>query len=165
MPAEDDGGHVHYFNMEDCVLAAVENEHISCPQHVEKPVLLQELVPELFMTDFPARYLLPIKGTIFFSKTVCEICLGKLIFVTGLYLIHCVCVCVCVCVRLFLQRAQLEYSEEEPHILGQGGSGTVIYQARYCSQPVAIKRFHFKKCHQQTDGSNTGKETSFSCKL
>lgn len=46
---------VHYFNMEDCVLAAVENEHISCPQHVEKPVLLQELVPELFMTDFPAR--------------------------------------------------------------------------------------------------------------
>ncbi|CAF95957.1 unnamed protein product, partial [Tetraodon nigroviridis] len=110
-PAENDGGHVHYFNMEDCVLAAVENEHISCPQHVEKPVLLQELVPELFMTDFPAR--------------------------------------------LFLEKAQLEYSEEEPHILGQGGSGTVIYQAQYGGQPVAIKRFHFKKCQKRTDGSNT----------
>uniref|UniRef100_H3CMJ3 non-specific serine/threonine protein kinase n=1 Tax=Tetraodon nigroviridis TaxID=99883 RepID=H3CMJ3_TETNG len=106
-PAENDGGHVHYFNMEDCVLAAVENEHISCPQHVEKPVLLQELVPELFMTDFPAR--------------------------------------------LFLEKAQLEYSEEEPHILGQGGSGTVIYQAQYGGQPVAIKRFHFKKCQKRTD--------------
>lgn len=57
-----DKADVHYFNMEDCVLAAVENEHISCPQHVEKPVLLQELVPELFMTDFPARYRLPFKG-------------------------------------------------------------------------------------------------------
>lgn len=50
-----DTGDVHYFNMEDCVLAAVEDEHISCPQHVGTPVLLQELVPELFMTDFPAR--------------------------------------------------------------------------------------------------------------
>lgn len=46
---------VHYFNMEDCVLAAVEKEHIICPQHPEKAVPLQELVPELFMTDFPAR--------------------------------------------------------------------------------------------------------------
>lgn len=46
---------VHYFNMEDCVLAAVEKEHIICPQHPEQPVPLQELVPELFMTDFPAR--------------------------------------------------------------------------------------------------------------
>lgn len=57
---EDDGGGgggeaVHYFNMEDCVLAAVEKEHIICPQHPEQPVSLQELVPELFMTDFPAR--------------------------------------------------------------------------------------------------------------
>lgn len=46
---------VHYFNMEDCVLAAVEKEHIICPQHPELPVPLQELVPELFMTDFPSR--------------------------------------------------------------------------------------------------------------
>lgn len=46
---------VHYFNMEDCVLAAVEKEHIICPQHPDQPVPLQELVPELFMTDFPAR--------------------------------------------------------------------------------------------------------------
>lgn len=53
--ADGAAGDVHYFNMEDCVLAAVEKEHISCPQHVEEPVLLQELVPELFMTDFPAR--------------------------------------------------------------------------------------------------------------
>lgn len=57
----DDGGGggggaaVHYFNMEDCVLAAVEKEHIICPQHPDQPVPLQELVPELFMTDFPAR--------------------------------------------------------------------------------------------------------------
>ncbi|TDH16768.1 hypothetical protein EPR50_G00001400 [Perca flavescens] len=102
---------VCYFNMEDCVLAAVEMEHIICPQHPEQPVPLQELVPELFMTDFPAR--------------------------------------------LFLERAQLEYSEEENNILGQGGSGTIIYRARYCDQPVAIKRFHFKKCRQQTISSDT----------
>lgn len=49
------GDGVHYFNMEDCVLAAVEKEHIVCPQHPDQPVTLQELVPELFMTDFPAR--------------------------------------------------------------------------------------------------------------
>lgn len=55
--AKDDGKmDVHYFNMEDCVLAAMEEEHITCPEHPDQPVLLQELVPELFMTDFPARY-------------------------------------------------------------------------------------------------------------
>lgn len=56
---EEDGGgggaNVHYFNMEDCVLAAVEKDHIICPQHPDQTVPLQELVPELFMTDFPAR--------------------------------------------------------------------------------------------------------------
>ncbi|XP_062246581.1 leucine-rich repeat serine/threonine-protein kinase 1 isoform X1 [Platichthys flesus] len=113
---DDEGGGgsqsgVHYFNMEDCVLAAVEKEHIICPQHPDQPVPLQELVPELFMTDFPAR--------------------------------------------LFLEKAQLEYSEEESNILGQGGSGAIIYRARYCDQPVAIKRFHFKKCRQQTISSDT----------
>ncbi|XP_047187431.1 leucine-rich repeat serine/threonine-protein kinase 1 isoform X5 [Scophthalmus maximus] len=102
---------VHYFNMEDCVLAAVEKEHIICPEHPDQPVPLQELVPELFMTDFPAR--------------------------------------------LFLEKTQLEYSEDENKILGQGGSGTVIYRARYCDQPVAIKRFHFKKCRQQNISSDT----------
>ncbi|MEQ2174889.1 hypothetical protein GOODEAATRI_012359, partial [Goodea atripinnis] len=57
-PAEDGirrEAEVHYFNMEDCVLAAVEKEHIICPQHPDQPVPLQELVPELFMTDFPSR--------------------------------------------------------------------------------------------------------------
>ncbi|XP_071765006.2 leucine-rich repeat serine/threonine-protein kinase 1 [Centroberyx gerrardi] len=105
------GGGVHYFNMEDCVLAAVEKEHILCPQHPDQPVPLQELVPELFMTDFPSR--------------------------------------------LFLEKAQLECSEEEKNILGQGGSGTIIYRARYREQPVAVKRFHFKKCRQQTISSDT----------
>ncbi|XP_060898698.1 leucine-rich repeat serine/threonine-protein kinase 1 isoform X1 [Labrus mixtus] len=105
------GGGIHYFNMEDCVLAAVEEEHIVCPQHPEQPVPLQELVPELFMTDFPSR--------------------------------------------LFLERADLEYCEEDNNILGQGGSGTVIYRARYRDQPVAIKRFHFKKCQQQSITSDT----------
>lgn len=52
---DNDGEGVHFFNMEDCVLAAVEKEHIICPLHPEQPVTLQELVPELFMTDFPAR--------------------------------------------------------------------------------------------------------------
>uniref|UniRef100_A0A3B4UE03 non-specific serine/threonine protein kinase n=2 Tax=Seriola dumerili TaxID=41447 RepID=A0A3B4UE03_SERDU len=111
----DDGGGgeagVHYFNMEDCVLAAVEKEYIICPQHPDQPVPLQELVPELFMTDFPAR--------------------------------------------LFLERAQLEYTEEENNILGQGGSGTIIYRARYRDHPVAVKRFHFKKCRQQTISIDT----------
>ncbi|KAK5935940.1 hypothetical protein CgunFtcFv8_021250 [Champsocephalus gunnari] len=113
------GAGLHYFNMEDCVLAAVEKEHILCPQHPEQPVSLQELVPELFMTDFPSR--------------------------------------------LFMDSAQLEYSEEEKNILGQGGSGTTIYRARYREQPVAIKRFHFKKCRQQASSSDAGAEAcSFS---
>uniref|UniRef100_A0A286XAK7 non-specific serine/threonine protein kinase n=1 Tax=Cavia porcellus TaxID=10141 RepID=A0A286XAK7_CAVPO len=70
-------------------------------QHPDHPVPLQELVPELFMTDFPAR--------------------------------------------LFLENSKLEHSEDESSILGQGGSGTVIYRARYQGQPVAVKRFHIKK--------------------
>lgn len=44
-----------YFNMEDCVLTAIELDCITCPNHPDIPVSLQELVPELFMTDFPAR--------------------------------------------------------------------------------------------------------------
>uniref|UniRef100_A0A8C1WB48 non-specific serine/threonine protein kinase n=1 Tax=Cyprinus carpio TaxID=7962 RepID=A0A8C1WB48_CYPCA len=92
---------VHYFNMEDCVLAAVDKEHITCPNH-PKPVPLQELVPELFMTDFPSR--------------------------------------------LFLLKSDLQWSEDAADVLGQGGSGTIIYRAKYRGHPVAIKRFHFKKC-------------------
>ncbi|KAM9183729.1 leucine-rich repeat serine/threonine-protein kinase 1-like [Dugong dugon] len=92
---------VHYFNMEDCVLTAIEQDFISCPRHPDLPVPLQELVPELFMTDFPAR--------------------------------------------LFLENSKLEHSEDESSILGQGGSGTVIYRARYQGQPVAVKRFQIKK--------------------
>ncbi|XP_038162764.1 leucine-rich repeat serine/threonine-protein kinase 1 isoform X2 [Cyprinodon tularosa] len=108
-PGEDDRGReaeVHYFNMEDCVLAAVEKDSISCPQHPEQPVPLQELVPELFMTDFPAR--------------------------------------------LFLDKAELQLSEEEKDVLGQGGSGTIICRATYKDQPVAVKHFHFKRCRQLT---------------
>uniref|UniRef100_A0A8C5H8V1 non-specific serine/threonine protein kinase n=1 Tax=Gouania willdenowi TaxID=441366 RepID=A0A8C5H8V1_GOUWI len=92
---------VHFFNMEDCVLAAMQEEHIICPLHPEEPVPLQELVPELFMTDFPAR--------------------------------------------LFLEKPCLDYCEDENNILGQGGSGTIIYRAQYNKRPVAVKRFHFKK--------------------
>uniref|UniRef100_A0AAY4E7H3 non-specific serine/threonine protein kinase n=1 Tax=Denticeps clupeoides TaxID=299321 RepID=A0AAY4E7H3_9TELE len=102
---------MHYFNMEDCVLAAAEKEHIVCPNHPRQPVPLQELVPELFMTDFPAR--------------------------------------------LFLEKNDLDYSEGEADILGQGGSGTVIYKAKYRGHPVAVKRFHFKKCRQKSFGSGT----------
>uniref|UniRef100_A0A674AEA6 non-specific serine/threonine protein kinase n=1 Tax=Salmo trutta TaxID=8032 RepID=A0A674AEA6_SALTR len=111
-PGEKGGGRGgHFFNMEDCVIAAMGQEYIVCPQHPDQPVPLQELVPELFMTDFPSR--------------------------------------------LFLEKAQLECSEEESDILGQGGSGTIIYRACYRGQPVAIKRFHFKKCRQQTISSDT----------
>ncbi|XP_031425211.1 leucine-rich repeat serine/threonine-protein kinase 1 isoform X2 [Clupea harengus] len=111
-PAEPGAaGAVHYFNMEDCVLAAVDKEHIVCPNHPSEPVPLQELVPELFMTDFPSR--------------------------------------------LFLEKSELDYSEDEKDILGQGGSGTIIYRAKYRGQPVAIKRFHFKKCRQQSFCSDT----------
>ncbi|XP_067105188.1 leucine-rich repeat serine/threonine-protein kinase 1 isoform X1 [Osmerus mordax] len=106
-----EGDGVHYFNMEKCVLAAVETDHISCPQHPETLVPLQELVPELFMTDFPSR--------------------------------------------LFLEKAHLESTEEEKDIIGQGGSGTIIYRSRYREQPVAIKRFHFKKCRQQSLSCDT----------
>ncbi|XP_077420975.1 leucine-rich repeat serine/threonine-protein kinase 1 [Vanacampus margaritifer] len=99
-PPPGDGDGVHLFNMEDCALAAVEGERIVCPGHPRDPVPLQELVPELFMTDFPAR--------------------------------------------LFLEKEHLEYSEDESSVIGQGGSGTVVYRARYRRQPVAIKRFHFR---------------------
>ncbi|XP_012867565.1 PREDICTED: leucine-rich repeat serine/threonine-protein kinase 1 isoform X1 [Dipodomys ordii] len=99
-PGEKSEG-VQYFDMEDCVLTAIEKDFISCPRHPDVPVPLQELVPELFMTDFPAR--------------------------------------------LFLENSKLEHSEDEGSVLGQGGSGTVIYRARYQSQPVAVKRFHIKK--------------------
>ncbi|XP_066557623.1 leucine-rich repeat serine/threonine-protein kinase 1 isoform X2 [Amia ocellicauda] len=102
---------VHFFNMEKCVMAAMEQEHIVCPNHPGQPVPLQELVPELFMTDFPAR--------------------------------------------LFLDNSDLQYSEEDDNILGQGGSGTVIYKAKYKGQAVAVKRFKFKKCRQQSLDSST----------
>ncbi|XP_013924789.1 PREDICTED: leucine-rich repeat serine/threonine-protein kinase 1, partial [Thamnophis sirtalis] len=97
-PKKEDG---QYFNMEDCFLTAIEQDHITCAQHPDLPVPLQELVPELFMTDFPAR--------------------------------------------LFLENSKLEYVENENSILGQGGSGTVIYRAQYQGKPVAIKRFQIKK--------------------
>ncbi|XP_026565039.1 leucine-rich repeat serine/threonine-protein kinase 1 isoform X1 [Pseudonaja textilis] len=97
-PPKEDG---QYFNMEDCFLTAIEQDHITCAQHPDLPVPLQELVPELFMTDFPAR--------------------------------------------LFLQNSKLECVENENSILGQGGSGTVIYRAQYQGKPVAIKRFQIKK--------------------
>nr|XP_060611914.1 leucine-rich repeat serine/threonine-protein kinase 1 [Anolis sagrei ordinatus] len=93
-----------YFNMEDCVLAAIESDTIVCDCHPDIPVPLQELVPELFMTDFPAR--------------------------------------------LFLENSRLEYAENESNVLGQGGSGTVIYQAQYQGKPVAVKRFQIKKCQR-----------------
>lgn len=51
----------------------------------------------------------------------------------------------CVSGRLFLENSQLEHSEDQSSILGQGGSGTVIYRARYQGQPVAVKRFQIKK--------------------
>lgn len=99
----------HYFNVEDCVLNAVELDYVTCPNHPTIPVPLRELVPELFMTDFPAR--------------------------------------------LFLEIKDLEYNESENNILGQGGSGTVIYRARYQGKPVAVKRFLIKKCRSSADTS------------
>uniref|UniRef100_A0ABM5EYR3 non-specific serine/threonine protein kinase n=2 Tax=Pogona vitticeps TaxID=103695 RepID=A0ABM5EYR3_9SAUR len=93
---------LQYFNLEDCVLTAIELDSITCAHHPDIPVPLQELVPELFMTDFPAR--------------------------------------------LFLDNSKLEYTENENNVLGQGGSGTVIYQAQYQGKLVAVKRFHIKKC-------------------
>uniref|UniRef100_UPI00398E8825 leucine-rich repeat serine/threonine-protein kinase 1 n=1 Tax=Pristiophorus japonicus TaxID=55135 RepID=UPI00398E8825 len=101
---------LHYFSMEDCLLMAIEHTHIECPNHPSAPVPLDELVPELFMTDFPAR--------------------------------------------LFLEMNCLEQSEATIHILGQGGSGTTVYRATYNTTPIAVKRFHFKKCRQQSDESN-----------
>ncbi|XP_058851313.1 leucine-rich repeat serine/threonine-protein kinase 1-like isoform X3 [Acipenser ruthenus] len=102
---------VHFFNMEDCVHAAMELDHIVCPNHPSVPVPLQELVPELFMTDLPAR--------------------------------------------LFLEKSSLEYSEHESNILGQGGSGTIIFKAQYKNMPVAVKRFKFKRCRQQSFDAST----------
>ncbi|XP_048338175.1 leucine-rich repeat serine/threonine-protein kinase 1 isoform X2 [Sphaerodactylus townsendi] len=93
---------MQFFNMEDCVLTAIELDTITCPNHPDIPVPLQELVPELFMTDFPSR--------------------------------------------LFLENSKLAYSENENNILGQGGSGTVIYQAQYQGKLVAVKQFLVKKC-------------------
>jgi len=66
---------------------------------------------------------------------------------------------------LFLLKSDLQWSEEEADILGQGGSGTIIYRAKYRGHPVAIKRFHFKKCKQQSLNSSTGTLLSFAVPL
>lgn len=60
------------------------------------------------------------------------------------------------CFSLFLLKSDLQWSEDAADILGQGGSGTIIYRAKYRGHPVAIKRFHFKKCKQQSLNSSTG---------
>ncbi|KAM4748202.1 leucine-rich repeat serine/threonine-protein kinase 1 [Rhinophrynus dorsalis] len=99
----------HYFNMEDCVLAAVDKDYLECPNHLEYSVPLQELVPEIFMTDFPSR--------------------------------------------LFLHISDLEYSEEKANVLGQGGSGTIIYRAVYKRKPVAVKMFRINKFRTTADVS------------
>ncbi|XP_053320757.1 leucine-rich repeat serine/threonine-protein kinase 1 isoform X2 [Spea bombifrons] len=98
---EQEEGDPNYFNMEDCVLAAVDKDYVECPNHPEVSVPLQELVPEIFMTDFP--------------------------------------------LRLFLDIVDLEYLEDNSNILGQGGSGTIIYRAVYKKKPVAVKMFQIKK--------------------
>ncbi|GAA6101083.1 leucine-rich repeat serine/threonine-protein kinase 1 isoform X1 [Tachysurus ichikawai] len=61
---------------------------------------------------------------------------------------------------LFLVKSDLEWRKQEKDILGQGGSGTIIYKAKYRGQPVAIKHFPFKKCRQQTLNSGTGESPS-----
>ncbi|CAH2274383.1 leucine-rich repeat serine threonine- kinase 1 [Pelobates cultripes] len=99
----------HYFNMEDCVLAAVDKDYFECPNHPDVSVPLQELVPEIFMTDFP--------------------------------------------LRLFLDIDDLDYSEERSNILGQGGSGTIIYRALYKQKPVAVKMFQTKKYRTSVESS------------
>ncbi|KAG8575092.1 hypothetical protein GDO81_009439 [Engystomops pustulosus] len=104
---EQDLKEPYYFNMEDCVLAAVDKDYLECPNHPEDPAPLQELVPEIFMTDFPSR--------------------------------------------LFLDKEELEYSEENTNILGQGGSGTKIYRAVYKRKPVALKMFQIKKYRTSAD--------------
>lgn len=50
----------------------------------------------------------------------------------------------------------MECGEDERDVLGQGGSGTVIYRAQYRGSPVAVKRFHFKKCRQRSLGRGSG---------
>ncbi|XP_061613512.1 leucine-rich repeat serine/threonine-protein kinase 1 isoform X4 [Phyllopteryx taeniolatus] len=109
-PDDGDGGGVHLFDVEECALAAAEGDSIACPEHPRHAVPLRELVPELFMTDFPAR--------------------------------------------LFLEKEHLEYSEDESSVIGQGGSGTVVYRARYRQRPVAIKRFRLRKCRQNAPSAD-----------
>ncbi|KAM4677599.1 leucine-rich repeat serine/threonine-protein kinase 1 [Discoglossus pictus] len=106
---EQNENHPHYFNMEDCVLAAVYKDYLECPKHPEGSVPLQELVPEIFMTDFPAR--------------------------------------------LFLDISDLDYSEDNANVLGQGGSGTIIYRAVYKQKPVALKMFQMKKYRNSADAT------------
>lgn len=62
---------------------------------------------------------------------------------------------VCIPGRLFLDSSKLDYTETEGSVLGQGGSGTVIYRAQYQGSPVAVKRFQIKKC-KSSAGSATG---------
>ncbi|XP_051896567.1 leucine-rich repeat serine/threonine-protein kinase 1 isoform X2 [Pristis pectinata] len=109
------GQGLHYFSMEDCLLTAIEHTDIECPNHPTAPVPLDELVPEIFMTDFPAR--------------------------------------------LFLDVKCLEQSESTDQVLGQGGSGTTVYKAKYRKMPVAVKKFHFKS--YQAQSSNLRKDSMF----
>ncbi|XP_061669400.1 leucine-rich repeat serine/threonine-protein kinase 1 isoform X2 [Syngnathoides biaculeatus] len=111
--APDDGGdegEVHLFDVERCALAAAEGDSVACPRHPQEAVPLRELVPELFMTDFPAR--------------------------------------------LFLEEEHLECSEDESSVIGRGGSGTVVYRARYRRLPIAIKRFHLRRCRQDAPSAD-----------
>ncbi|XP_059808596.1 leucine-rich repeat serine/threonine-protein kinase 1 isoform X2 [Hypanus sabinus] len=109
------GQGLHYFSMEDCLLIAIEHMDIECPNHPNAPVPLDELVPEIFMTDFPAR--------------------------------------------LFLNVNYLEQTEGTDHVLGQGGSGTTVYKAKYRKLPIALKKFHFKS--SQVQPSNLRKDSMF----
>uniref|UniRef100_A0A8C4NML7 Protein kinase domain-containing protein n=1 Tax=Eptatretus burgeri TaxID=7764 RepID=A0A8C4NML7_EPTBU len=48
----------HMFRLEECLLRAVTDDRMLCPKHPDRPVPLPQLVPEIFMTDFPRRYFL-----------------------------------------------------------------------------------------------------------
>jgi hypothetical protein len=41
------------FSLMECAAAAVDHTEIACPQHVDNPVKLSSLVPDLVLSDLP----------------------------------------------------------------------------------------------------------------
>ena len=45
----------HYFTLPTCAAAALNSDSINCPNHVDVPVPMKELIPDMLLTDLPSH--------------------------------------------------------------------------------------------------------------